>query len=38
MVMGKDLKNIFKCGISVAPVTNWGFYGNLKTLNISTYI
>ncbi|XP_021949323.2 venom dipeptidyl peptidase 4 [Folsomia candida] len=31
MVMGKDLKNIFKCGISVAPVTNWGFYDTIYT-------
>jgi len=31
MVMGRDVKNIYKCGISVAPVTNWGFYDTIYT-------
>lgn len=27
MVLGKDYENIFKCGVSVAPVSSWLYYG-----------
>lgn len=27
MALAHDRKNIFKCGISVAPVTDWAYYG-----------
>lgn len=27
MTLAKDKHNIFKCGISVAPVTSWIYYG-----------
>ncbi|ODM95059.1 Venom dipeptidyl peptidase 4 [Orchesella cincta] len=30
-VMGKDLKRVFKCGISVAPVVNWNYYDTIYT-------
>lgn len=26
----KDKENVFKCGISVAPVTSFIYYGNFK--------
>ena len=35
MVMAKDQKNIFKCGASVAPVTDWIYYG--RRLNLNSY-
>ena len=25
--LARDSENVFKCGISVAPVTNWLYYG-----------
>ena len=28
-VLAADSANVFKCGMSVAPVTNWIYYGNL---------
>lgn len=28
MAMGKDTEDVLKCGISVAPVVNWHYYGN----------
>jgi len=31
MVMAKDTGNVFKCGISVAPVTSWLFYDTIYT-------
>lgn len=27
MVLTKDINNVFKCGLSVAPVTDWIYYG-----------
>ena len=27
-VLAKDTEDVFKCGMSVAPVTNWIYYGN----------
>jgi len=27
MVLTKDDGNVFKCGLSVAPVTDWIYYG-----------
>jgi len=27
MALTKDDKNVFKCGLSVAPVTDWIYYG-----------
>ncbi|CAG7819153.1 unnamed protein product [Allacma fusca] len=31
MVMGTDKQGIYKCGISVAPVTSWVFYDTIYT-------
>ncbi|XP_073988549.1 dipeptidyl peptidase 4 omega isoform X3 [Rhodnius prolixus] len=31
MVMAQDIKGVFKCGISVAPVTDWLLYDTLYT-------
>lgn len=31
MVMGTDVQGIYKCGISVAPVTSWVFYDTIYT-------
>jgi len=31
MVMGTDIENVYKCGISVAPVTSWVFYDTIYT-------
>ncbi|XP_011501631.1 PREDICTED: venom dipeptidyl peptidase 4 [Ceratosolen solmsi marchali] len=31
MVLTKDYDNVFKCGISVAPVTNWIYYDSIYT-------
>lgn len=28
MVLATDKASVFKCGISVAPVTSWIYYGN----------
>lgn len=28
MVLATDKDSVFKCGISVAPVTSWIYYGN----------
>lgn len=28
-VLAKDTENVFRCGISVAPVTNWKLYGKI---------
>ena len=33
-VLAKDTKNVFKCGISVAPVTNWMLHSKLIILTI----
>ena len=30
-VLTKDTENIFKCGIAVAPVTNWIYYDTIYT-------
>lgn len=30
MVLAQDATSVFKCGISVAPVTSWIYYGNWK--------
>lgn len=30
-VMGKETKKLINCGISVAPVTNWGYYDTIYT-------
>ena len=27
MTLGKDTDQLFKCGLAVAPVTNWLYYG-----------
>lgn len=27
MTLAMDLKGVFKCGMSVAPVTDWALYG-----------
>lgn len=29
MALAKDKQNVFKCGISVAPVADWNYYGKL---------
>jgi dipeptidyl-peptidase-4 len=29
MALAKDKRNVFKCGISVAPVSDWTYYGKL---------
>jgi dipeptidyl-peptidase-4 len=29
MALAKDKQNVFKCGISVAPVSDWIYYGKL---------
>lgn len=34
MVLAKDSSNVFKCGVSVAPVTDWIYYGNLSYIFI----
>ncbi|VVC29748.1 Hypothetical protein CINCED_3A012805 [Cinara cedri] len=31
MVLAKDNKNVFKCGLSVAPVTDWIYYDTIYT-------
>jgi len=31
MALGKDSENVFKCGISVAPVTSWLYYDTIYT-------
>lgn len=31
MALAQDVENVFKCGISVAPPTNWLFYDTLYT-------
>lgn len=39
MVLATDAESVFKCGISVAPVTSWIYYGNFSyknTLKISS--
>lgn len=30
MILMKDEHDVFKCGISVAPVTNWIYYGKSR--------
>ena len=30
-VLAEDRDNLFKCGISVAPVTNWIYYDTIYT-------
>lgn len=30
----QDKENVFKCGMSVAPVTNWIYYGTLFNTEI----
>lgn len=30
MALAKDTENVFKCGISVAPVTDWALYGDYR--------
>lgn len=30
MTLAMDLKGVFKCGMSVAPVTDWALYGTLS--------
>ena len=32
-VLAADSQNVFKCGMSVAPVTNWIYYGNNPCVN-----
>lgn len=36
--MVKDTENVFKCGISVAPVTSWLYYGNIYFLRPSAHL
>lgn len=31
MTLAKDTTKVFKCGVSVAPVTNWKFYDTIYT-------
>ncbi|KXJ68756.1 hypothetical protein RP20_CCG001851 [Aedes albopictus] len=31
MALGKDYERVFKCGISVAPITSWMFYDSIYT-------
>lgn len=31
-----DISNVFQCGISVAPVTSWLYYGNIISLKFQT--
>ncbi|KAG5675085.1 hypothetical protein PVAND_005017 [Polypedilum vanderplanki] len=31
MTLAKDTENVFKCGVSVAPVTSWIFYDTIYT-------
>ncbi|KAL0273764.1 UNVERIFIED_CONTAM: hypothetical protein PYX00_006369 [Menopon gallinae] len=31
MVLAQDKNNVFKCGISVAPVTDWAYYDTIYT-------
>ena len=28
--LSRDVNNVFKCGISVAPVTSWIYYGEIQ--------
>lgn len=35
MALASDTEEIFKCGISVAPVTDWTLYGKLYLYNIT---
>jgi dipeptidyl-peptidase 4 len=32
MVLANDFHNVFQCGIAVAPVTNWAYYGRSRSL------
>lgn len=32
MALAKDDKNLIKCAISVAPTTDWLFYGKLELI------
>lgn len=38
MTLAKDTSGVFKCGISVAPVTSWIYYGNLYIYLTFLYI
>lgn len=31
MTLAQDTEKVFKCGVSVAPVTNWKFYDTIYT-------
>ena len=31
--LAKDTENVFKCAMSVAPVTNWIYYGKVFSWN-----
>ena len=31
MTLAKDTEKVFKCGVSVAPVTSWEFYDSIYT-------
>lgn len=34
MVLARDVQNVFKCGLSVAPVTDWIYYGDGRILSL----
>jgi len=38
MALTKDDKNVFKCGLSVAPVTDWIYYGIIVSYIINWYV
>lgn len=37
MALAKDQRGVFKCGISVAPVTDWTYYGNMLALKFLSF-
>jgi enterochelin esterase-like enzyme len=38
MALAKDMSGVFRCGISVAPVTDWVYYGELHLIKLNTHL